>query len=149
MRLVLAAYDLQGLDELGLLPLGGVAHHPYMWSNPNQALEDASNWALMLKDMTYSDGTSLKSLRTQMVELGIVPSEWGGTYEFVDVSAKAGTNLDGLLETILLVADLDIAVADDLQWNAHRGHLRLIVENAPKVIAIRKDLGLQRQECAA
>ena len=46
-------------------------------------------------------------VRTQMVELGIVPSEWGGTYEFVDVSAKAGTNLDGLLETILLVADLE------------------------------------------
>jgi translation initiation factor IF-2 len=46
-------------------------------------------------------------VRTQMVELGIVPSEWGGTNEFVDVSAKAGTNLDGLLETILLVADLE------------------------------------------
>jgi len=46
-------------------------------------------------------------VRTQMVELGIVPSEWGGTYEFVDVSAKAGMNLDGLLETILLVADLE------------------------------------------
>jgi translation initiation factor IF-2 len=46
-------------------------------------------------------------VRTQMVELGIVPSEWGGTHEFVDVSAKAGTNLDGLLETILLVADLE------------------------------------------
>ncbi len=46
-------------------------------------------------------------VRTQMVELGIVPSEWGGTYEFVDVSAKARMNLDGLLETILLVADLE------------------------------------------
>jgi translation initiation factor IF-2 len=46
-------------------------------------------------------------VRTQMVELGIVPSEWGGTYEFVDVSAKARVNLDGLLETILLVADLE------------------------------------------
>jgi translation initiation factor IF-2 len=46
-------------------------------------------------------------VRTQMVELGIVPAEWGGTYEFVDVSAKAGQNLGGLLETILLVADLE------------------------------------------
>ena len=27
-------------------------------------------------------------VRTQMVELGIVPSEYGGTFEFVDVSAK-------------------------------------------------------------
>ncbi len=46
-------------------------------------------------------------VRTQMVEQGVVPSEWGGTNEFVDVSAKAKTNLDTLLETILLVADLE------------------------------------------
>ncbi|MFN8233594.1 MAG: translation initiation factor IF-2 [Actinomycetota bacterium] len=46
-------------------------------------------------------------VRQQMVEKGIVPSEWGGTYEFVDVSAREKTNLDTLLETILLVADLE------------------------------------------
>ena len=46
-------------------------------------------------------------VRTQMVEHGVVPSEWGGTVEFVDVSAKAKMNLDTLLETILLVADLE------------------------------------------
>ncbi len=45
-------------------------------------------------------------VRTQMVEHGIVPSEWGGDYEFVDVSAKAHLNLDGLLDTLLVVADL-------------------------------------------
>src|SRR5262245_2709886 len=46
-------------------------------------------------------------VRTQMVEQGIVPTQFGGTYEFVDVSAKARTNLDDLLETILLVADVE------------------------------------------
>ena len=46
-------------------------------------------------------------VRTQMVEQGIVPSEWGGEYEFVDVSAKAKMNLDTLLDTILVVADLE------------------------------------------
>jgi translation initiation factor IF-2 len=46
-------------------------------------------------------------VRQQMVEHGIVPSNLGGTYEFVDVSAKAKTNLDALLDTILLVADLE------------------------------------------
>ncbi len=45
-------------------------------------------------------------VRTQMVEHGIVPSEWGGDHEFVDVSAKAHLNLDTLLETLLVVADL-------------------------------------------
>ena len=42
-----------------------------------------------------------------MVERGIVPSEWGGDNEFVDVSAKANLNLDALLDTILVVADLE------------------------------------------
>jgi translation initiation factor IF-2 len=46
-------------------------------------------------------------VRTQMVERGVVPSEWGGDYEFVDVSAKTGKGLDTLLETILVVADLE------------------------------------------
>jgi len=45
-------------------------------------------------------------VRTQMVEQGLVPSEWGGDTEFVDVSAKTRVNLDKLLETVLIVADL-------------------------------------------
>jgi translation initiation factor IF-2 len=45
-------------------------------------------------------------VRTQLVERGLVPSEWGGDNEFVDVSAKANLNLDTLLDTLLVVADL-------------------------------------------
>jgi translation initiation factor IF-2 len=51
-------------------------------------------------------------VRTQMVEREVVPTEYGGTYEFVDVSAKSRTNLDTLLETILLVADIEELKAD-------------------------------------
>jgi len=51
-------------------------------------------------------------VRQQMVERGVVPAEWGGTFEFVDVSAKARTNLESLLETVLLVADLEELKAD-------------------------------------
>jgi translation initiation factor IF-2 len=51
-------------------------------------------------------------VRQQLVERGIVPAEWGGEFEFVDVSAKTGQNLDQLLETILLVADLQELKAD-------------------------------------
>jgi translation initiation factor IF-2 len=45
-------------------------------------------------------------VRQQLVEQGIVPAEWGGEYEFVDVSAKSRENLERLLETVLLVTDL-------------------------------------------
>jgi translation initiation factor IF-2 len=53
------------------------------------------------------DEADPQRVRTQLVEHGLVPAEWGGTVEFVDVSAKAQLNLDTLLETILLVADLE------------------------------------------
>src|SRR5207245_1639035 len=38
--------------------------------------------------------------------------EWGGETEFVDVSAKTGQNLETLIETILLLADLQDLKAD-------------------------------------
>jgi translation initiation factor IF-2 len=45
-------------------------------------------------------------VRQQLTDQGIVPAEWGGEVEFVDVSAKTRENLDRLLETVLLVADI-------------------------------------------
>jgi translation initiation factor IF-2 len=51
-------------------------------------------------------------VRQQLAEAGIQTSEWGGDFEFVDVSAKTGQNLDKLLETILLVAELQELKAD-------------------------------------
>jgi len=45
-------------------------------------------------------------VKRQLSELGLVPSEWGGDTEFVEVSAKKRQNLEKLLEIILLVADL-------------------------------------------
>jgi translation initiation factor IF-2 len=51
-------------------------------------------------------------VRQQLAEQGVQTSEWGGDFEFVDVSAKSGTNLEKLLETILLVAELQELKAD-------------------------------------
>jgi translation initiation factor IF-2 len=45
-------------------------------------------------------------VKRQLSDLGLMPAEWGGETEFVEVSAKQKTNLDKLLEIILLVADL-------------------------------------------
>ena len=40
------------------------------------------------------------------MEFGLVSSEWGGDCTMVEVSAKKRINLDGLLEMVLLQADL-------------------------------------------
>ena len=45
-------------------------------------------------------------VKRQLSDLNLVPAEWGGDTEFVEVSAKQKKGIDKLLETILLVADL-------------------------------------------
>ena len=45
-------------------------------------------------------------VKRQLTDLGLMPSEWGGDTEFVEVSAKQKKGLDKLLEVILVVADL-------------------------------------------
>jgi translation initiation factor IF-2 len=47
-------------------------------------------------------------VRTQMSDHGLQPEEWGGDTVFVDVSAKQRTNLEGLIEMILLTADVQL-----------------------------------------
>jgi translation initiation factor IF-2 len=45
-------------------------------------------------------------VRTELTQQGLQPEEWGGDTIFEDVSAKAHTNLDKLLDSILLQADV-------------------------------------------
>ena len=45
-------------------------------------------------------------LKAECAELGFVPNDWGGEYEFIPISAKTGEGIDLLLETILLHAEL-------------------------------------------
>ena len=45
-------------------------------------------------------------VKSQLAEMGIMPVEWGGEYEFVHVSALSGEGIDELLETILLQAEM-------------------------------------------
>jgi translation initiation factor IF-2 len=53
------------------------------------------------------EGAQPDRVRTEMTQLGLQPEEWGGETMFVDVSAKARTNLDDLLESILLLAEVE------------------------------------------
>ena len=53
------------------------------------------------------EGAQPDRVRTEMTQLGLQPEEWGGDTMFVDVSAKAKTSLDDLLEAILLVAEVE------------------------------------------
>ncbi|WP_297595962.1 translation initiation factor IF-2 [uncultured Cetobacterium sp.] len=45
-------------------------------------------------------------IKQELMEHGLVSVEWGGETEFVEVSAKAKLNLDTLLDTILITAEI-------------------------------------------
>jgi translation initiation factor IF-2 len=53
------------------------------------------------------EGADPTRVRTEMTQRGLQPAEWGGETEFVDVSAKTKEGLGDLLDTILVVAELE------------------------------------------
>ena len=63
-------------------------------------------------------------VRGQLTEYGLVPEEYGGDTMFVDVSAKSNTNIDGLLESIVLTADASL----DLRANPDQDAQGLVIE---------------------
>ncbi len=54
------------------------------------------------------EGADPQRVRAQLTEYGLIAEEYGGTTQFVDVSAKQGINIDGLLESIVLTADAEL-----------------------------------------
>jgi translation initiation factor IF-2 len=50
---------------------------------------------------------NIERIKQELTEFALVPEEWGGDTIFVPISAKARTNLDQLLEMILLVAEVN------------------------------------------
>lgn len=72
-------------------------------------------------DKPESDPTKV---RGQLTEYGLIPEEYGGDAMFVDVSAKAGLNLDKLLEAVVLTADASL----DLRANPDQDAQGLVVE---------------------
>ncbi|MBF6344893.1 translation initiation factor IF-2 [Nocardia cyriacigeorgica] len=73
------------------------------------------------------EGANPEKIRQQLTEYNLVAEEYGGDTMFVDISAKQGTNIDALLEAVLLTADaaLDLRANPDMdaQGVAIEAHL--------------------------
>ena len=48
----------------------------------------------------------VQRIRKELAQYNILVEDWGGKYQCVDVSAKKGTNMDQLLEEILICAEM-------------------------------------------
>ncbi len=62
-------------------------------------------------------------VKQELTEYELIPVDWGGSTEFVPVSAKSGEGIDTLLETILLTAEIL-----ELKANAKRRARGLVIE---------------------
>lgn len=51
-------------------------------------------------------GANPERVKSELAERGVIPEEWGGNNMFVEVSAKQKLNIDELLETIILQAEV-------------------------------------------
>jgi len=65
------------------------------------------------------------NVKSQLSEIGIMPVDWGGEYEFVPVSAQTGMGIDDLLETILLQAEIM-----ELKANPNRSAKAIVIESS-------------------
>lgn len=52
------------------------------------------------------DAANPERIRQELTQHEVVCDEWGGDVQFIDVSAKQGTNIDKLLEAVLLEAEV-------------------------------------------
>ncbi len=68
-------------------------------------------------------GADPTKIKTQLSEKGVLVEEYGGKYQSIEISAKAGTNVDKLLEKILVEAEIL-----DLKANPDRNARGAIVE---------------------
>ncbi|MDV7305545.1 translation initiation factor IF-2, partial [Mycolicibacterium fortuitum] len=63
------------------------------------------------------EGADPAKIRAQLTEYNLVAEDYGGDTMFVDISAKQGTNIEALLEAVVLTADaaLDLRANPDME----------------------------------
>ena len=78
-------------------------------------------------------GADPMKVRTELTEYGLMAPDWGGNTEFVEISAKKKINLEELLETILITAELE-----ELKANPNKRPKAVVVESRldPKMGAV-------------
>ena len=70
------------------------------------------------------DGANSDKVKQQLAEYGIIPEEWGGDYQFQEISAKKRLHIDDLLDRVMLEAEIL-----DLKGNKNRPAEGVVIES--------------------
>ncbi len=77
-------------------------------------IKDSKVQMIIAMNKMDKENANPDKLKTEMAEIGFLASDWGGEIDFVPVSAKSGSGIDELLDTILIQAELMELKADIL-----------------------------------
>jgi translation initiation factor IF-2 len=72
------------------------------------------------------EGVNVDKAKTELSQNGIIIEEWGGNVPVVPISAKTGLGIEKLLETVLLVTEVE---ADKIRANPKRKAIGTIIES--------------------
>lgn len=86
---------------------------------------------------------NVNNVKKQFADIGIIPSDWGGDVEFVEISARNNINIDKLLEIIITQAEImelyvpiDVfceAVVIETKFDQKKGFLATVIVNKGKL----------------
>ncbi len=72
------------------------------------------------------EGADQDKVKKELSELNLIPEDWGGKTICVPISAKQGTNIEALLDMVLLVAEME---GEKIVANPNRSAVGTIVES--------------------
>src|SRR5258707_15458376 len=81
------------------------------------------------------EGADPQRIRSQLTEDGRVAEDFGGETMFVDISAKQGTNIEALLEAVVLTANAPLDLRGNPDMEAQGGAIETHLYRRPRPVA--------------
>ncbi|KAL4200612.1 hypothetical protein AMTRI_Chr02g254470 [Amborella trichopoda] len=74
---------------------------------------------------TDKDGANPEKVMQELSSIGLMPEDWGGDVPMLPISALKGDNVDELLETVVLISEMQ-----ELKANPHRNAKGTVIESS-------------------
>ena len=71
-----------------------------------QLTKNANVQIIIAMNKIDKENANIDKLKAEMAEIGYSPSDWGGEYDFIPISARSGEGVDNLLDNILIQAEI-------------------------------------------
>ncbi len=122
----LSAYEITHKDETGVdrkITFIDTPGHA-AFSGMRERGAQIADIAILVVSAEDKPGAQVEKVKNDLVEKGIYLEGYGGDIPFAEISAKAGTNIDQLLDLILLATDLH-----ELKTDTQSAPIGIVIES--------------------